>query len=482
MNDKAKILVVDNDSFVRELIEDVLSESYQLVMAEDGVDALMRVQLDPPALILLDVQMPGMDGYETCRRLKREDATKSIPVVFVSAHDQIEERLKGYEAGGSDYVTKPFDSQELKAKIAHLLGVIAERSQLKEMVGYATTTAMTAMTSMAEMGALLESMKKFNASRDEMGLAQAILYGLSLYGLDGIVQVRTQDKSLSLTKKGLASPLDISVIDHMIGMDRIVQFKSRISIHYPHVALLVDNMPIEDQDLCGRLRDHLSMLLEAAEMRANGIVAENELRRHGEVIEQVINEVSEVLNEVNPAMLKSRNGRAQEFSIFLDKVEKALLKIAVNKKDDEVLFEIVRSGIENILNAQFDESGLQNQEANIQKLLEGTKMKANGKAAENESGRRGMDVKQVIDDITGALSEISPNQSQDKSRMKLEFAVMLDNLDKALPMVSIAKEEENFFFNFIKNGVSYIINTKSEETKLQNQLTGIIQNMKKISG
>ncbi|MDX8399720.1 MAG: response regulator [Gallionellaceae bacterium] len=478
MNDKVKILVVDNDSFVRELIEDVLSESYQLVMAEDGVDALMRVQLDPPALILLDVQMPGMDGYEICRRLKREDATKSIPVVFVSAHDQIEERLKGYEAGGSDYVTKPFDSQELKAKIAHLLGVIAERSQLKEMVGYATNTAMTAMTSMAEMGALLESMKKFNASRDEMGLAQAILYGLSLYGLDGIVQVRAQEKSLSLTKKGLASPLEISVIDHMIGMDRIVQFKSRMSIHYPHVALLVDNMPMEDQDLCGRLRDHLSMLLEAAEMRANGIVAENELRRHGEVVKQVIDEVSEVLNEVNPTMLRSRDGRTREFSIFLDNVEKALLKIAVNKKDDEILFEIVKSGIENITNIQFDESGLQNQDANIQKLLEGTQMKASG----NESRRHGMDVKQIIEGITGALSEISPNQSQSKSRMNLEFAVMLDNLDKALPMISITKEEENFFFNFIKNGVSKIINTKAEETKLQNQLAGIIQNMNKISG
>jgi CheY-like chemotaxis protein len=360
MDEKTKILVVDDDLFMREMFEEVLGEGYQVLTAEDGADAIMLVQAEHPALILLDVEMPGMNGYETCIKFKQDEALAAIPVVFVSARDQIEERLKGYEVGGNDYVVKPFNPQELKAKIAHLLGVVSERTQLKEMASYATTTAMTAMTSMSEMGALLESLKKFNASIDERALAAAVLSGLSLYGLDGVVQVRTPEKTLSLSGQGEASPLEISIIDHMVGMDRIVQFKDRLSIHYPHVALLVNNMPMEDPDRCGRLRDHLAMLVEGAEMRATGIVAENESRRRGVAIERMIERATAALNEIDSTQRHNRMGVRMAFSALTDEMDKALLRVALTKEQEEFLSAIVTSGIEEIISVQSAETDLQN--------------------------------------------------------------------------------------------------------------------------
>jgi len=360
MSEKVKILAVDDDKFMRGMFADVLGETYQILSAEDGHDALAIALAETPDLILLDIEMPGMDGYETCCKILEEDALASVPVIFVSGHDQIEERLKGYEVGGSDYVVKPFNAQELQAKIVHLLGIVADRVQLKEMANYASNTAMTAMTSMSEMGALLETLKGFNASIDERALAEAVLSGLSLYGLEGVVQIRTSEIALSLSGQGPASPLEISVIEHMVGMDRIVHFKSRMSIHYPHVAMLVSNMPVEDPDRCGRLRDHLAMLVEGAEMRAAGIVAENESKRRGLAIELMIKHVSTALNEIDSTQRHNKLEMRLAFSAMTDEMEKALLRTALTNEQEDLLSSIVSNGIDDIINVQSAEADLQN--------------------------------------------------------------------------------------------------------------------------
>lgn len=344
---------------MREMIDDVLGEDYQILAAENGSDALMLAQAEQPALMLLDVEMPGMDGYETCAKLKQEDTLASMPVIFVSARDQIEERLKGYEVGGNDYVIKPFDTQELKAKIVHLLGIVSERAQLKEMVSYATNMAMTTMASMSEMGTLLESLKKFNASVDEKALAEAVLTGISSYGLNGVVQVRTPKEKLSLSGQGIASPLEISVIEHMSGMDRIVQFKRRLSINYPHVVMLVNNMPVEDTDRCGRLRDHLAMLIEGAEMRATGIVAEQESKQRGDAIERATVSITKMLAEIDSAQRKSKLSTSVAISDFIEDMGNAYIRVALSDTHERFMADVVKSGMEKIMDAQWAEVDVQ---------------------------------------------------------------------------------------------------------------------------
>ena len=108
MGHKAKILVVDDSSSMRSFLAAVLNEDYQVITAENGTDAIILAQAVRPDIILLDVEMGGMSGYETCSQLKQAKVTASIPVIFVSACAQLEYRLKGYEAGGSDYIIKPF--------------------------------------------------------------------------------------------------------------------------------------------------------------------------------------------------------------------------------------------------------------------------------------------------------------------------------------------------------------------------------------
>lgn len=125
------ILVVDDLPGNLELVAGHLEQSgYRVVVAQGGDEALERALLVRPALVLLDVMMPGIDGFETCRRLKARDELRDVPVIFMSARAEISDKLSGFATGAVDYVTKPVDSAELLARVDTHLAMAALRRQL----------------------------------------------------------------------------------------------------------------------------------------------------------------------------------------------------------------------------------------------------------------------------------------------------------------------------------------------------------------
>lgn len=118
MNPRSKILIVDDEPFNVDYLEQELEDlGYETSSASNGREALDQVAADPPDLILLDVMMPVMDGFETCRRLKEDEETRLIPVIIMTALDAMEDRIQGIEAGADDFLTKPVDERELFARI-----------------------------------------------------------------------------------------------------------------------------------------------------------------------------------------------------------------------------------------------------------------------------------------------------------------------------------------------------------------------------
>jgi len=114
----ARILVVDDSELnVKLLVEWLEQESYVVSTAADGFEALAKIEAERPDIVLLDVMMPGLDGFETCRRIKADPAIAHIPVVIVTALDDVDDLVKGFEAGADDYLTKPFNGLELLARV-----------------------------------------------------------------------------------------------------------------------------------------------------------------------------------------------------------------------------------------------------------------------------------------------------------------------------------------------------------------------------
>ncbi len=125
------ILIVDDTPANLAVLADHLEErGFQVVVAQDGEEGLERAQLVRPDLILLDVMMPGIDGFETCRRLKLAAGSKDIPVIFMTALAETSDKVKGFEVGGVDYVTKPFRIEEVLVRIKTHLALRAMQQQL----------------------------------------------------------------------------------------------------------------------------------------------------------------------------------------------------------------------------------------------------------------------------------------------------------------------------------------------------------------
>lgn len=147
---QGEILIVEDNTSDLRFLSDLLKEAgYKVRPAGDGELALRSMQARLPELILLDIKMPGMDGYEVCRRLKNSENTRDIPVIFISALDEVSDKVKAFSMGGVDFITKPFEVEEVLARVkthlslrkaqnvigeknAQLQREIAERKKAKE--------------------------------------------------------------------------------------------------------------------------------------------------------------------------------------------------------------------------------------------------------------------------------------------------------------------------------------------------------------
>ena len=117
-----KVLVVDDDPGIRDVVCFALQKAgYATTTAADGEQALKRFAADPPALVVLDILMPELDGVEVCRRLRSDARGKATPIVFLSSKDDEVDRIVGLEVGGDDYVAKPFSPRELVARVRAIL-------------------------------------------------------------------------------------------------------------------------------------------------------------------------------------------------------------------------------------------------------------------------------------------------------------------------------------------------------------------------
>jgi adenylate cyclase len=165
-----KILVVDDTAVNVKLLADLLgAKGYAVVTAASGKEALEKVEAERPDLVLLDVMMPGMTGYEVCQKLREAEATAMLPVVMVTALDPTQERVKGIEAGADDFLSKPINQPELLARVRSLLRVKRLHDQLTDL-----NRTLEARV-VAQVGELenLSRLKRFFSPQ----LAEAILSG-----------------------------------------------------------------------------------------------------------------------------------------------------------------------------------------------------------------------------------------------------------------------------------------------------------------
>lgn len=230
------VYVVDDDPVARMTACSILAPheyaGWELADAPALLAALQAPGATMPDLVLLDVEMPGMDGIEACRRL-RASGNDSVQVMFVSSHDDLQTRLAAYDAGGNDFIVKPYELDGLACKIGVARQSAGRGRELGAQMQYAQSTAFIAMSSMAEMGSLLDFLRNSFACRSPADLAQRLCDCLQQFGLDGLVELRYNDGRLRMSSRGECSPLELNILEHAGTLERIFQFSNRLTVNYP---------------------------------------------------------------------------------------------------------------------------------------------------------------------------------------------------------------------------------------------------------
>ncbi len=124
-------MIVEDEEISVDILSDALGDVYDIRIAMDGPTALDKVAAEPPDLILLDIMMPGIDGYEVCRRLKSHALTREIPIIFVTSKTEVEDEFTGFALGAADYIAKPINPTIVLARVATHLELKAAREELK---------------------------------------------------------------------------------------------------------------------------------------------------------------------------------------------------------------------------------------------------------------------------------------------------------------------------------------------------------------
>ncbi len=380
MNEKRHILAVDDEPFNLDILQELLEEDYDLSFATTGEECISLARKSSFDLILLDVSLPGMSGLDVCRKLKKDASTQEIPIIFVSALTSTKERLEGFNAGGQDYINKPFNQDELKAKIQLLVNIKSKVLDLNKNIQYATGTAMTAMSSAGELGVILHFLRESFRCRTLAALTEKALEALKHYGLSSTIQLRTKNENITIGHEEKIPEIERELFELVISSDcRIHSFGTRSLFNYDPVVILVKNMPTDDEALMGRHRDNIAILSEGIQARLEALLLQIEVDHKKALLWQAIEQTENALKQITQHHEIQQQTQSQLMDGMSERMEEVFQSLESNAvhltgEEEEQLITAVKTILEPVTALYEGGLGLSNQintiMSNVKNVLE----------------------------------------------------------------------------------------------------------------
>lgn len=277
VDSRAVVYSVDDAEPDRVLLSAAFGDHYRFTAFPSAEAFLAGLGDGHPDLVLLDVGLPGMDGYALCRLLKARPSLAEVPVIFLSGHDDLESRLAGYRAGGEDFVVKPYNVEELRQKVALALAQRARHESLAWRADESQMRADTTQSYLDDCRRTLSLLRDLNRAADITAIGDQLLAHLNALRLDAAFEMRLPNARLRLSTRGASSPLTGSILRDL-ALGAAFGDDSRTAFNYPRVTVLVRNMPAEGSLLFAHLRDLLAATAAGVDTRLLALLAEPPLR------------------------------------------------------------------------------------------------------------------------------------------------------------------------------------------------------------
>jgi len=341
-NEKPRVLIVDDSRGDIRIVNENLKDQYTTLAATSGEKALELASQEPkPEVILMDVEMPGMNGYETCQKLKADPLTQDIDVIFVSAHDTVDEIVAGYDAGGTDYLTKPIEPLELKRKIKIAVENKRQRNAISAERDSVEKVAKTAMSNSEEQSVIINFLRSsYNAHKVE-DLAEMIVKTVDQYGLKNTVQIHTPDRTVDNASDNNIVPLEQELLMRLKDHSGLIEKGHRAIFNIGNISLLIKNTGA-DQEKWGRVRDHISVLLQDAMAKYQSLI------RHEQISSLVLTS-NYALAQISESQKEHKKETQNIADRLLERLEANFHSLGLLHDQEEMLFKLVQDGVNETL-------------------------------------------------------------------------------------------------------------------------------------
>ncbi len=350
MSEKIDILAIDDDKFIHKMIARALdSDAISIRFAENGEAGIEMANETLPDIILLDVEMPGINGYETCERLRNCQATSEVPIVFLSSRSSLRERMQGYEAGGDDYLVKPFEKENLNARVNILIKYQKERLRLKEQYQFAQKTAVEAMTGTSELGLAMQFLEKSITFDSVEDLIQGLFDATNRLELDCCAMVQTKQGFIWFTSKDVISPIEKDLLEMSDREQRFLDFGQRTIVNYPLISLLVRKMPLDNSERYGRIKDLLPILLSAVNVKLGALETKFSLNQQSQQMLHSFKSIRANLYFMGKTIVKSREEGKGIFSALVQELHVDLLGMGLEQDQEDYLIDRIDTVLDEVM-------------------------------------------------------------------------------------------------------------------------------------
>ncbi len=342
------LLIVDSDSINREIIESMLEDELCIFSAGSGTDALNIIEQHNPDIIITESILSDIHGFDLCKQIKAKSNLNSV-VIFLSEPLTFEEKMAGYEAGGDDFLNKPFQPEELLSKIRLNVEVKNLHHRLESKANQAMKTTMVAMKQSSEMGTLLRFMEKAADSDALAILGDELLSTLDGFGLQCCAQFRSSSDAYHFGCDDDSA--DATLLSMCIEKGRFIDIGANCIVNTAYTSILVSNMPITDKDRYGEIKDLLAIVSNATNSRVESINRIDELASKtrltaGEAVSKSHVEIQNVKQ-----LLSQHSSRIQEImDILHDKMGTTCLKLGLTDYQETDFMEMVDQSMDALEN------------------------------------------------------------------------------------------------------------------------------------
>ncbi|MCP5162066.1 MAG: response regulator [Hahellaceae bacterium] len=342
-----KICIVDDDTFYAEILSNLVTmQGFEARHFASAAECLSALASDPDPnpyqAFILDVVMPDMDGYSLCENLRSRPRFEKTPVLFVSSKNTLDDRMRGYEAGGNDYLGKPVQPNDLSIKLEQAIKYAAAKKTPAPQ-----SPPPTSAVQASNVKPLVSFLKRSQSVSRIQDLGDLLLEQVSALGLSGSVMLRHGDQNLFMSVDGSEHAIEKELMQLAVENQRQIEFNQRLLVNYPHISLLIRRMPSES-DAAENVKQQLDALVEVADTRITLMQrSQTELQQKKYWLDLLVAAEKGLNHSTADAFYKEQtiSDIMEEFLISLNE---SLLDLALDKDQETALKQQFRKQIDKV--------------------------------------------------------------------------------------------------------------------------------------